>query len=420
MISVALQGTRGEKRRDRRRVGLRMKFERAPGFQAEAPAAISIGRPDQGAISGKRPWPTRIPWLFVLIVVAPTVLVGIYYLLIASPLYVSEARFVVRSRNQAQPAALGSLLQGVGISLTPGETDAYEVHEYMVSRDAAHELIRSHRLRALLARPEADFLTRFPRPFEGQSFENLYRSYHRFVTVGYDSQTGISTLRVEGFRPGDAQEIAQALLDGGEALVNRLNDRAAAVAVAQAQRQVLEAEAHGVEAQANLTTFRNAERLIDPERTSASGVDLVGRLEGQLASMRAERAGLAASAPESPQLPVLDRRIAAFSAQLESERTRIAGEADSLAPKVGEYERLTLARDLSVKSVEGAVTTLEAARLDARRKQLYLERVVSPDFPDKAERPRRLLTIFTVLITALVAYATVSLVIAGLREHRQQ
>jgi capsular polysaccharide transport system permease protein len=289
----------------------------------------------------------------------------------------------------------------------------------MVSRDAARDLIRAHDLRERLARPESDLLTRFPRPFEGRSFEDLYHSYRRFVTVGYDSQTGISTLRVEGFRPGDARDIAAALLDGGEVLVNRLNDRAAADAVAQAQRQVLEAETHALEAEANLTAFRNAERLIDPQRSSLSGIDLLGKLEAQLASMRAERAGLAASAPESPQLPALDRRIAAFASQLESERTRIAGEADSLAPKVGAYERLTLARDLAVKSVETAVATQESARLEARRKQLYLERVVSPDLPDKAERPQRLLTILKVLITTLVGYAIVSLVSAGLREHRQ-
>lgn len=392
-----------------------MKHEGPPGFQADARGAADLGRPAPG-----KPWYARIPLLFLLIVVAPTLIAGVYYLLIASPLYVSEARFVVRSRNQNPPAMLGSVLESVGVSMGQGATDAYEVHEFMVSRDAAHDLIRTRGLRSILDRPEADFMARFPRPFEGPSFENLYRGYRRFVTVGYDSQTGISTLRVVGFRAADAQTLAEALLDDGEALVNRLNDRALADAVAQAERQVREAESLSVEAQATLTDFRNRERLIDPDRSSLAGLDLVSKLEQQLASMRAERAGLAASAPESPQLPVLDRRIVAFGAQLDLERSRIAGETDSLAPKVGEYERLALERDLAVKSLGAAVGALETARLDARRKQLYLERVVSPDLPDKAERPRRLLTILTVLISSLIAYATISLIVAGLREHRQR
>src|SRR5205823_2347915 len=149
-------------------------------------------------------------------------------------------------------------------------------------------------------------------------------------------------------------------------------------------RQVLEAQARGNAAESTLTAFRNRQRVIDPNRSSVAGLDLMGKLQAQLDNMRAERAGLAASAPESPQLPVLDRRIAAFSAQVESERSRIAGESDSLAPVVGDYERLSLNRDIAVKSLEAAEASLESARIDARRKQLYLERIVQPGLPDKA------------------------------------
>jgi capsular polysaccharide transport system permease protein len=369
-------------------------------------------------------WRNRVPWLFVVMVAVPTVVATIYYLLIAAPMYVSEARFVVRSRSDGQPAALGSVLQSVGqsfgVSFGQSSTDAFEVQDYMKSRDAVADLSRMNQLRAIVDRPEGDFWARFPRPFEKPNLENLYRAYGRFVTVGYDSQTEISTLRVTAFRPADAQNLANALLDGGEVLINRLNDRALTDAVSQAQRQVLEAERVSIDSQTTLTNFRNRERMIDPERSSVEGLSLVGSLETQLATMRAERASMAASAPQSPQLPVLDRRIAAFTNQLEMERTRIAGEADSLAPMVGEYEELTLRRDLAVKTLESAVASLESARIDARRKELYLERVVSPNLPDKSTRPRRLRDIFTVLVATFVAYAILSLIIAGLREHRQQ
>jgi capsular polysaccharide transport system permease protein len=365
----------------------------------------------------------RIPWLFIAMVAIPTLLAAIYFLLIASPLYVSEARFVVRSRAEGQPAGLGSVLQNVGqsfgVSFGQSSTDAFEVHEYMISRDAVNDLSVHQGLRTLLDRPGADLLQRFPRPFGNRSFEALYRNYKRFVVVGYDSQTGISTLRVTAFRAADAQRMADALLAGGEALVNRLNERSMADAVSQAQRQVVEAQQQSIQAQATLTNFRNQERLIDPDRTSVAGSELVGKLETQLATMRAERAGLAAEAPQSPQLPVLDQRIKAFVAQMESERSSIAGQSNSLAPTVGEYERLSLNRDLAVKTLESAVAALESARIEARRQQLYLDRVVSPNLPDRAERPRRLYSIFTVLMATLVAYGIVSMFIAGLREHRQ-
>lgn len=413
-MGVALGGLPEENQPDAADHGFIMKHAGPPGFHADAKVADR-----DTPWGGANHWSKRVPWLFVVVVAIPTLAAALYYLFIAAPLYVSEARFVVRSKEQSQPAALGSLLSSVGVSVSDSQTDAFEVHEYMVSRDAVAALSRTHGLRALLARPEADFLMRFPRPFERDSFENLFENYQRFVVVGYDSQTGISTLRVEAFRPGDAQTLANALLDGGEVLINRLNDRSMADAVAQAERQVFEAEARVVSAESSLTAFRNRERLIDPDRSSLAGLDLLGKLEAQLATMRAERAGLAASAPESPQLPVLDRRITAFSVQLEAERSRTAGENDSLAPKVGDYERLTLERDLGVKTLEIAVANLEQSRVEARRKQLYLERVVSPDRPDKAEQPKRWRTLLTVLIASLVAYGTLSLIIAGLREHRQ-
>lgn len=363
----------------------------------------------------------KLPWLFLIIVAIPTLAASIYYLLIAAPIYVSEAQFVVRERGHPPTAAaLGTMLQSVGIDMGENQTDAYEVQQYMQSRDAVQTLVRTHNLRAVLDRPEGDFLARFPRPFERASFENLYQNYQRFVTVGYNANTGISTLRVEGFRPGDAREIADALLAGAEQLVNKLNERAAADAVDEARRQVLEAEAQSLKAEAAVTAFRNRERLIDPDRASVAGLDLLGKLEAQLVTMRAERAGLAASAPESPQLPVLDRRIAAFEAQLDAERLRIAGQNNSLAPKMGEYEQLTLQREFAVKSLAAAEAALETARVDARRKQLYLERVVSPNLPDKAERPRRLLAIITVVVTCFLAYGTIALILAGLREHRQK
>ena len=393
-----------------------MKHEAPPGMHPESDAGVGVWKPTDDAVS----WRGRIPWLFVVIVLAPTLVASLYYLFIAAPLYVSEAQFVVHTRNQGQQSSIGNMLQSVGVSLgEQSETDAYEVQGYMVSRDAADQLMRFHHLRDILSRPEGDFLMRFPRPFEGNSFESLFKNYKRFVTADLDTQTGISVLRVSAFRASDAHETAQALLDGSENLVNRLNDRAMADAVAQAQRQADEAQMRVLEVQSELTTFRNRERLVDPDKSSVAGIDLVSKLEEQAASLSAERAGLAATSPDSPQLPILDRRIVAFRAQIELERSRMAGESDSLAPKVSEYERLLLERTVATNTLEAAVSGLETARLDARRQQLFLERVVNPNQPDKAMQPHRWRMILIVFISSLVAFAIVSLGLAGLREHRQ-
>lgn len=362
---------------------------------------------------GDRP----LPWGLLLVVVLPTLLAAVYFLLIASPRYVSEARFIVRAAAQPQPSSMGVALQGVG--LAPAQTDAFAVHDWMRSRDAVTELVARANLEAVLGAPGADPFSRWPRLGEGRTTEGLHRAFRRFVTVGYDSTTGISVLRVEAYDPEDSRRLAEALLQGGERLVNRLNERAAADAVAEGARAVDEAEARLAVVQGRLTAFRNRERFIDPQGAAAAGTQLITALSTQLATLRADRAQLAAEAPQSPQLPSLDGRIAALSRQIAAERAKIAGEADSLAPRVSAYEDLVLERQFADRQLAEATTALVEARQEARRQALYLERVVGPGLPDEATRPRRWRAVLIVFVGALLIWAIGRLLVAGLREHRQ-
>lgn len=357
-----------------------------------------------------------LPWPFLLVVVIPTLAAAIYFLFLATPRYVSEARFVVRAAGQSQPSALGVTLQGAG--LAPAQTDAFAVHDYVRSRDALAELGRKHDLRTLLGR-DADILSRWPRPWDSRSDEGLHKGFQRFVAVGYDSTTGISTLRVEAFRPEDAQALAEDLLAGGERLVNRMNARAALDAVSDAEQAVEEARARLTDAQGALTAFRNRERFIDPAGPAAESAALIGRLNADVAGLRAERAQIASEAPQSPRLPGLDTRIAALERQIEAERARMAGGAASLAPRVGAYEDLVQEREFADRQLAEAAAALVEARQDARRQRLYLQRIVDPGRPDEALLPHRGLSILTVLISLLLIYGIGRLIWAGLREHRQ-
>ena len=389
--------------------------EQAPSAREAQELPNDLG----GAVVAVLDWVRRSP-LFIVIVLIPTLAAAIYYLLIAAPLYVSEARFIVRMPGQQAPSTLDSVLMGVGFgSASSTSTDAYSVHEYITSRDAVRDLEKNHDLRAVLARPSIDFIGRFPRLFGRGKFEDLYRAYSRFVTVGFNSQTGISTLRVEAFTPQDAANIATALLDGGEGVVNKLNKRAEEDAVEDARLRVKEAEDRVSTSETALTDFRNRERLIDPTRSSMADLDLVGKLEVEIATLRAQRGALAASAPESPQLPELDQQIAAFQAQADGQKAKIAGQSSSLAPMIGEYERLIIDRDFAAKELTTASAEVESARLEMRRQHLYLERVVPPNVPDASRGPKRLLSLAMVLGTCLLIYGSLKLIIAGFREHSQ-
>ncbi len=365
-----------------------------------------------GSHRGKR---RRVPVAFLAVVVAPTVVSAAYLFMVAQPRYVSEARFIVRS-EAGPPSPIGVALQGVGLS--SGSTNAFAVHEYMRSRKAIADLGKSINLTKTYRPVGADPFSRIGGVGSIKSFEDLYKGVRRYVHVGYNSTSGISTLRVEAFDPKDAQLVSQRLLDGGEGLINELNVRSQADAVRQAEISLEVATRRLYGAQAQLTAFRNRERFIDPVRTAQAGAELIGELSTRLAVLRAERARIAAEAPQSPQLSMLDGQISAFQRQIDAERARLAGDQDSLAPKISLYENLVMEREFADRMVASATASLNAATLDARRQHLYLDRVVEPNLPDEAEEPRRFRVLAAIFASLLLAYGAGWLILAGLKESK--
>ncbi|MGX5635992.1 chain-length determining protein [Brevundimonas diminuta ATCC 11568] len=378
---------------------------------------VSALQTDGAAKPVAEAWWRRLPLGFLLIVVVPTVVAMVYYLVIASPIYVSEARFVVRSPTQKQPSGIGMALQGVGIQ--SAANDSFAVHEYMTSRDGLDHVQKSVDVRSKIGSPNADFLMRYPRLGEDESAEGLYKGFQRFVTVGYESSTGISTLRVKAFSGRDAQAVANALLSGGEGLVNRLNERAAKDTVQYAERAEEEARVDLDEVQQRLTVFRNSRGYVDPEMSARESSVVTSELLGAVARLKAERDQIQSEAPQSPQLAGLNGRITALERQLSAERARMAGAAGSLASSVGDYRQLLLEQEIADKRLGQATAALISARDDARRQNLYLERIVNPNVADRPILPRRWFGIFSVLLSTLLIYSLGWLVYAGIREHKQ-
>ena len=379
-------------------------------FLGELPETVEP-RDSRGA------WFGPVQLAFIVVVIVPTLIAAIYLLFFASPLYVSEAKFVVRSPGGTSPSAFGVALQGVGLS--SGQTDSFAVHDYIRSADAIRELEGKLDLERVLSPAGADAFSRYPRLGERRSREGLESAMRRFVSVGYDSATGISTLRVKAFRPGDAQRLATVLMAGGEGVVNRLNARSASDAEANALAARDAAEGRLAEAQAKLSAFRNREEIIDPQNLATESARLIGTLSAKLVELRAERSYVAAEAPNSPLLVTLDGRIQAYEREIEAERAKVAGGHMSLAPKVGVFEALTFERELASRDVTATNNAYLSASQDARRQRVYLEQIVKPGLPELAREPRRWVSLLSVFATTLLVFALGWLVWAGVREHRQ-
>jgi capsular polysaccharide transport system permease protein len=349
---------------------------------------LSFAEPPRAAARPRRL--SRAAFRFLLLVILPTLLTGSYFVLVAADRYVSEAKFVVR-----KPGGLGTgAAAGLSVEEGPkgfGSDDSYVVRDFMLSRDAMRLAEEKAGLRTMLARPLGDPLWRFPGMLTGWSEEHLYREYKSLVSVDYESSTGLTTLRVQAFDSGQARQIATVLIDGAETLLNGLNDRARADLLRVAEAEVERSRGAARQAQERLTEFRTRESVIDPTQLSETVLKTIASLSLQAVESAAQLDVTMQASQYSPQIAPLRARVRALQSQIDQERAVLAGGDASFAPKIAEYERLTLERDFADKSFVSALSVLESARLDAMRQQAYLERVVEAGVADDPLYPRRVI-----------------------------
>jgi len=357
----------------------------------------------------------KINRLFALTVLVPTTIATVYYGLVASDVYVSESRFVVRSpQRQNQTSVVGALLQGTGFSRA--QDDTYPVVDYIQSRDALAELNRGNYILNSYSN-RGDIISRFNTSLD-DSFEALWKYYGKHVvSVEFDSTSAITTLQVRAFTSKDAEKINQTLLEISERLVNRMNQRAAADTVEFAQREVNQAAAKAKDAAAALAAYRNSYTVFDPEKQSALQLQQVTSLQSQMFAAQTQLMQLQSISPQNPQIPVLKTNIESMQKQIQIATGGVTGGKDSLSQKAANYARLQLDAQFADKQLASAMTALESARGEAERKQLYLERLVQPNAPDVAIEPKRLKSVFEVFALGMIAWGVLSLLLAGVREH---
>ncbi|MGF6661623.1 capsular polysaccharide transport system permease protein [Paraburkholderia atlantica] len=353
--------------------------------------------------------------LFAVTVVVPTTIAIAYFGLVASDVYVSESRFVVRSaQHQSQTSVVGALLQGTGFSRA--QDDTYPVIDYIQSRDALKELNRNNYIANAYGK-KGDFLSHFSESLD-DSFEALWKYYGKhIVTVDFDSASSITTLQVRAYTAEDSKKINESLLQASERLINRMNQRAAADTVQFTQAQVDGAAAKAKDAAAALASYRNSHTVFDPEKQSALQLQQVNVLQTQLLTAQTQLIQLQSIAPQNPQIPAIKTSITTLQKQIDAATVGVAGGKGSLSDKAAVYARLQLDQQFSEKQLASTMAALESARAEAQRKQLYLERLVEPNVPDVAIEPKRVKGIFEVFALGMILWGVLSLLIAGVKEH---
>lgn len=357
----------------------------------------------------------RFDPLFLLCVVIPTLCLSIYYGFIASDIYTSESRFVIRSPNQQSVSGIGVVLKNIGFNASAD--DSYLVRDYLTSRDAVLSLEKTINVRQKYTSEHIDPISRFG-VWREATFENFYEYFNKHTTVSYDTASAISALQVQAYTADDAQKINAELLKLSEEVINRINENAKTDILAAAKDEVAAAQQASKEAAIALAEYRTDKEIFNPEGQSMIVLQEISKLQDALIQAETLLAQAQELTPDNPQIQPMESRIKTLKKNIKEKSALVTGPSDlSFSNRSVDYQRLQLEKELADKQLASAMASYEQAKNDFNKKQLYLEMIAKPSLPDEATRPTRLRNVLSGFVFGLLLWGVLRLFVAGVKEH---
>ena len=345
----------------------------------------------------------------------PTFLAAVYYGVFASDLYVSEAKFAVRSvKGATTSTGLSAILAGSAPS--SGGQDSLVVMEYSQSHDLLNGVQQKLDVVGHFSDENIDVLSRLD---ESSSNREKLEHFLNHVILQRDAISDVITLTVKAYDPEVAQAIAQRTIDLNEQVINTLSNRMEEDAIKTAEREVANAEVRLKLAAKTMATFRSEHDSFSPEEESSALFSRVAGIESAITEARASLTEKQAYIRDSaPEIRSLKNRINALERQLSVEKNRATGDGKkALGGMMTEYQPMVLEQEIARQQYAATLSTLEIARLDALKQKQYLVTFVSPSLPSEPSEPRRVRQIIIVMVYSFLAYLIFGLLWAALKEH---
>ena len=368
---------------------------------------------------------------FLACVVAPTVFCFLYFLLWASPEYLSEARIAVRSNANAStaatetgeavsaPGSAGSMFSSATLAAGSRSTaqDAFIVTDYIRSLSIIEDLGGKQRVRKVYSRSDVDWFSRMNPSLPLEKVRDYWRSK---VIATIDTIANIITVNVRAFSPGEAQELLDEVVKRSEALVNEMTERSRHDALKRAEGEIEVARARLREAQKAVLAFRNETSLVNPQATATTIGDMIAQLTKDKMTLEANRATTSSQVTdESPTRRVLNAQIVAIEDQIASLKDQLTSQSHSntISGQIANFDDLQLDAGFAQRMYGIAQTTYDKARLEQESQQLYIVTIVRPTLPEQVAYPRLITDTALIFIACLILWSMVALVVASIKEH---
>lgn len=350
-----------------------------------------------------------------LFVALPTLVTLLYTLYWATPRYVSEFEITYQMYQAPKTLSSGLVQSAIGTSQSNTVDIDAILYEYIRSAALLSKLNAKLGLRTYYSSRKIDYLSRLDATASRERFLDYFR---RHVSVS-EGLGGFLTVDVTAFDPKFSLALAKAVVQACDEMVDNMTSRARQDEMRFAEDEVGRQEDRIRKARRALTAFQNAHGDLNPQNVATQLGQIVGSLESQLATARAELGdALANMRADSPRVVQIKYMISALEQQLRQEQGRLAntGGNTPYSQILDQYSALQLEEEFAKDAYLSAQQGLAVARADAARKQNYLVDFAPPSEPDKATQYFPLVYTTTAFVVSLLAFGIGSLMVGAFRD----
>lgn len=348
-------------------------------------------------------------------ILVPTVLALIYYALIARPEYTTDMQFTIQGQTQEAPDVLSS---GLGLpAISPESSNGEVIVQFIGSGEMVRRLVDEYAFDTAYGSPSFDPAGSIDpsRPIEEKT-----AFWDGQNSAEFDALTSIIAVEVKAFSASESLRIAQGVLAETEAVVNALNTRVQNEAVDATEREV-QARRQEYDRARRTTISVRANRATTIQEESTQQIGLIGSIEGQLATARAERASQSATfRPDSPQMQAMNERIATLEQQRVEALAEVRGGPGSTeALRDVSAETALLDYEFAQEAYYAAIQARQAAELTRENQRRYLVAFVPPALPEISNYWSRFANVIAVALAAGLLMAIAALGYSIVKDHMQ-
>lgn len=378
--------------------------------RSRAPSSVIAGG-GYAVRRGERAFQKGLLASFFVFVVAPIIVASVYWGLIASKQYLTDAKFALHGSENSFAAL------GVSGGDEKQMQDSQVITKYILGRSIVLTLDKAIDLRGKFSRPGVDYFSKFD---PDDPIENLEKYWKKRVDASVDLMSGIISVQVRAFTPEDSLAITQKIIDLSEKLVNELSTRSRRDSLEQARSELDRAQERLKVATGHMRDARNAEGVLDAPAAAEAINKIIVKLRLDLANAQESLAlQSSAFATESPQVRLLNARVESLKKQIADYSAQIASteNSSSLAGRAGVLSERQTELALAQQQYALASATYESARIDLERQRTYLVPFLRPTLAEKSVYPRRWLEWAIIVAPAVLGWALLVGVAFLVRDH---